>query len=46
MKYQISGGEYADCNEVLIAIREEMKAVGYGNPNLIDVDHFLYYIYE
>jgi len=46
LKYQISGGEYVDCNDVLKAIRDEMKAAGFENPNLIDVDYFLYYIYE
>jgi hypothetical protein len=46
LKYQIDGGEYADLNDVLRAIRDEMKAAGFENPNLVDVGYFLYYIYE
>jgi len=43
-KYQISGANYAQVNLALGLIRDEMKAAGFHDANLLDVDFLLYYI--
>jgi len=45
-KYDISGEEYESCNDVLKLMAEEMKAGGFEQPDLFDVDYFLYFLVE
>lgn len=41
----IKGKHYVRCNDVLKLIKDELEDKGLENPNFIDVDHFLYYIF-
>jgi len=41
----IKGKYYVRCNDVLELIKDELEDKGLENPNFIDVDHFLYYIF-
>jgi len=43
-KYKITGEEYVRFNQILQSIRRLMKEKDFGDPNLIDVDFFLYSI--
>ena len=45
-KYSISGDEYVKCNEVLTLIRNELEAYGFEKPDFMDVDYFLFFIFE
>ena len=45
-KYDISGEQYEACNEILKLIEKEMKTGGFAQPDLVDVDYFLYFLVE
>lgn len=45
-KYAITGEDYEQCIEVLDLVRQELSKVGLENPNFLDVDYFLYYIFD
>jgi len=44
-KYQLTGKDYEKCIEGLSIIKEELKAV-FENPNFVDVDHFIFFIFS
>lgn len=44
-KYQITGADYIQCNEVLNLIRNELQKHGFENADFIEVDFFLAYIF-
>jgi hypothetical protein len=44
-KYSISGEEYEKCNEVLDLVKKELGKRGINDPDFIDVDFFLAYIF-
>jgi len=45
-KYDISGEEYEACNDILNLLANELKAGGFDQPDLVDVDYFLYFLVE
>lgn len=45
-KYNISGEQYEACNEILKLIGNELEAGGLEQPDLVDVDYFLYFMVE
>jgi hypothetical protein len=46
-KYNIQSGEdYAQCLTVLTLLKEELGKSGFKNPNFIDLDCLLWYIFE
>lgn len=44
-KYQINGKQYIQCTEALNSIRHELEKNGMKNPDFIDVDFFLAFIF-
>lgn len=40
-----SGSDYEQCNQVVSLIKNELKELGFNNPDFIDVDCFLYYTF-
>lgn len=44
-RYSINGEEYEKCNAVLNLFREQLQKSGVDNPDFIDLDFFLAYIF-
>ncbi len=44
-KYQISGKDYESCIRVMSTIKNELKVI-LPNPDFIDADHFLWFIFS
>ena len=45
-KYSITGKEYRECNKVLMLIGDELEECGFGKVDLMDVDYFLFFIFD
>lgn len=45
-KYSITGKEYIKCNQILGLIRNELKDFGFKKPDFMDVDYFLFFIFD
>ena len=44
-KYQLSGKDYAQCNEVLSQIGSELIKLGFKDIDLLDVDIFMWFLF-